>query len=36
LSSGLEPSESWLSANKYVLGVLVVVCIVVAAFLLLR
>ncbi len=36
LSAGLEPSESWLSANKYVLGVLIVACILVAVFLLLR
>ena len=36
LSAGLEPAQSWLSANKYVIGVLLVVGIVVAAFLLLR
>jgi GAF domain-containing protein len=36
LSAGLEPSQSWLAANKYVLGVLLVVAIAVAAFVLLR
>ncbi len=36
LSAGLEPSQSWLAANKYVLGVLLVVAIAVAAFALLR
>ena len=37
LSAGLEPSQSWLLANKYVMGVLlVVVGVVVAVFFLLR
>jgi GAF domain-containing protein len=36
LSAGLEPSQSWLSANRYVIGVLLVVGVVVGAFFLLR
>ena len=36
LSAGLKPSQSWLSANKYVIGVLLVVGGVVAAVFLLR
>ena len=36
LSAGLRPSQSWLSRNKYVIGVLLVVAVAVAAFLLLR
>lgn len=36
LSAGLEPSQSWLAANKYVIGVLLVVSIAVAGFILLR
>jgi hypothetical protein len=35
-SGGLESSQSWFSANKYIIGVLVVVAAVVAAFFLLR
>ena len=34
LSAGLEPSQSWLSANKYILGVLLFVAAVAAVFLL--
>jgi hypothetical protein len=36
LSAGLEPSQSWLSANKYIISVLLVVGVVVVAVLLLR
>lgn len=36
LSAGLLPSQSWRSRNKYVIGVLLVVAVAVAAFLLLR
>ncbi len=36
LSAGLKPSQSWLSANKYVIGVLLVVGGIVAAVFLLR
>ena len=36
LSAGLEPSQSWIARNKYVLGVLLVVGVVVAAVFLLR
>ena len=36
LSAGLEPSQSWLSANKYMIGVLLVIGGVVAAVFLLR
>lgn len=35
-SAGIEPSQSWISRNKYVLGVLVLVAAVVAGVLLLR
>ena len=35
-SAGLEPSQSWLAANKYMIGVLLVVAAVVGAFLILR
>ena len=36
LSAGLEPSQSWLSANKYIVGVLLLVAAVVVTVLLLR
>ena len=36
LSAGLEPSQSWLSANKYIIGVLLVVGVVVVTIFLLR
>jgi GAF domain-containing protein len=36
LGAGLEPSQSWLGANKYVVGVLLVVAAAVAAVFLLR
>ena len=36
LSAGLEPSRSWFSANKYILGAILIVAAVVAAILLLR
>jgi GAF domain len=36
LSAGLEPSQSWIARNKYVLGVLLVVGVAVAAVFLLR
>ena len=36
LSAGLQPSESWLAANKYILGVLLVVAAVVATIFWLR
>jgi GAF domain-containing protein len=36
LSAGLEPSQSWLSANKYVIGVLLVVAIIGAVVFLMR
>jgi GAF domain-containing protein len=36
LSPGLQPSQSWLAANKYVIGVLLVVAVAVAAFVVLR
>lgn len=36
LSAGLEPSQSWLSRNKYVLGAIVLIAAVVAAVLILR
>jgi len=36
LSAGLEPSQSWVARNKYVLGVLLVVGVVMAAVFLLR
>jgi hypothetical protein len=35
-SAGLEPSQSWLAANKYVIGVLLAVAAVVGAFIILR
>ena len=35
-SAGLESSQSWFSANKYIIGVLVIVAAVVAAFFLFR
>jgi len=35
-SAGLEPSQSWVGANKYVIGVLVVAAVAVAVFLFLR
>jgi len=34
--AGLKPSQSWLAANKYVIGVLLVVAVAVAAFVFLR
>ncbi len=36
LSAGLEPSQSWLAANKYIIAVLVAVAVLVAGFFLLR
>jgi hypothetical protein len=36
LSAGLEPSQSWLAANKYVVGVFLVIAAAVAAVFLLR
>lgn len=36
LSAGLEPSQSWLAANKYVIAVLLLVVLIVAGFFLLR
>ena len=36
LSAGLEPSQSWLAANKYMIGVLLVVAAIVVAVLVLR
>ncbi len=36
LSAGLEPSQSWLAANKYIVGVLLLVAAAGAAFFLLR
>ena len=36
LSAGLRPSQSWLAANKYIVGALLVVALVVAGILLLR
>jgi hypothetical protein len=36
LSAGLDPSQSWISANKYVVAVMVVAAAAVAAFFLLR
>jgi len=36
LSAGLEPSQSWISANKYVVAVMLVAAAAVAAFFLLR
>jgi GAF domain-containing protein len=36
LSAGLEPSQSWLAANKYVVGVLLVIAAAIAAVFLLR
>lgn len=36
LSAGLEPSQSWFSANKYIVGSVLVVAAIVAAILLLR
>jgi GAF domain-containing protein len=36
LSAGLEPSESWFAANKFVIGALLLVAIVVATIFLLR
>ena len=35
-SAGSEPSESWLSSNRYVIGVLLVVAVAVAAFVFFR
>jgi hypothetical protein len=35
-SAGLEPSQSWFAANKYILGALLVVAGTVAALVLLR
>jgi hypothetical protein len=36
LSAGLDSSQSWLAANKYVIGVLLVVAVAVVAFVFLR
>jgi len=36
LSAGLEPSQSWLSANKYIVGAILVVAATVVAIVLLR
>lgn len=36
LSAGLDPSQSWLAANKYIIAVLLLVVMIVAGFLLLR
>lgn len=36
LSAGLEPSQSWLAANKYIVGVLLLVAAAAATFFLLR
>lgn len=36
LSAALEPSQSWISANKYVIGALILVAVIVAAFFALR
>jgi maltodextrin utilization protein YvdJ len=36
LSAGLAPSQSWLSANKYMICALLVVVVVIVAVLLLR
>jgi len=36
LSAGLQPSQSWLAANKYILGALLVVAGIVVGILLLR
>jgi GAF domain-containing protein len=36
LSAGLEPSQSWLAANKYIVGVLLLVAAAATAFFLLR
>ena len=36
LSAGLEPSQSWLAANRYMIGVLLVVAAIVVAVLVLR
>ncbi len=36
LSAGMEPSQSWLAANKYIVGVLVMVIVAIAAIFLLR
>ncbi|HEX4786688.1 MAG TPA: GAF domain-containing protein [Candidatus Sulfotelmatobacter sp.] len=36
LSAGLEPSQSWLAANKYIIAVLLLVAMIVAGFFLLR
>jgi hypothetical protein len=33
-SAGLEPSQSWVAANKYILGALVIAAILTAVFLL--
>jgi hypothetical protein len=36
LSAGIEPSQSWLSANKLILGAILVAAATAAAILLLR
>jgi hypothetical protein len=36
LSAGLEPSQSWFAANKYILSVLLVVAVAVVVVFLLR
>ncbi len=36
LSAGLEPSQSWLAANKYVVGAVLVVAVAVTVVFLLR
>ncbi len=36
LSAGLEPSQSWIAANKYIIAVLLLVALIVAGFFLLR
>ena len=36
LSAGMEPSQSWFAANKYIVGVLLMVIVAIAAIFLLR
>jgi len=36
LSAGLEPSQSWISKNKYVVGAMIFVAVIVAAFVMFR
>jgi len=36
ISGGLEPSRSWFSANKYILGAIMVVAAIVAGIVMLR